>query len=127
MSFFARWLITSVAVAVAVRFVPGLTPVGDQFFGTIAFAFSISFVNVCIRPLMRIVSLPLTIITLGLFRFVVNALALSLASWLSLNVTRVGVSISNFTTAIIASIVISIISSIVTSVLGVEKSGRGRA
>ncbi|RMH61689.1 MAG: phage holin family protein [Calditrichaeota bacterium] len=68
--------------------------------------------NTFIRPVLIIMTLPINILTLGLFTFVVNAMILELADWW---VDRFY--IDTFMTAILASIVISIVSSALSSIL----------
>lgn len=118
-SFLGTWLATGIAVAVATWLLPGLVPKGNQLTAIVVFALIIALVNASVRPLMQALSMPLTIITLGLFHFVVNALALMLASWLTLNIFGAGVYVDGFIWALIGSIVISFISGIVGGILGV--------
>ncbi len=120
MKFFATWLATAVGAAVAVAIVPGMVPMGDQLPSILIFALSIALVNASIRPIMQVVSLPITILTLGIFCLVINALALNIASWLSLNLFHMGVYVVDFWAALWGSIIISIVSSIVAGIMGVE-------
>jgi putative membrane protein len=73
-------------------------------------------VNEFVRPLIATLSLPLYVLTLGLFFFVVNALMLWLTSWLA-DVVGLGFRVHGFWTAIFGALVISIVSGIVGSVL----------
>lgn len=120
MKFLASWLATAVAAAVAVALIPGMVPTGDQIPSILLFSLSIALVNASIRPIMQVVSLPITVLTLGIFYFVVNALAINVASWLSINIFHVGVYVVDFWAALWGSIVISIVSSIVNGIIGVE-------
>ena len=119
MKFLVTWLVTFVAAAAACWLVPGMEVYGGTP-GILVFALAIALVNASIRPIMRAISLPITIITLGIFHFVVNALALNIASWLSLNLFHIGVYVVDFWAALWGSIVISIVSAIVGSIVGVE-------
>lgn len=119
MQFILTWLVTAVAASVATWLVPGMVVLGDTP-GIILFALAIALVNASIRPIMHAISLPVTIITLGIFYFVVNALALNLASWISLNVFGMGVYVTDFWAALWGSIIISIVSSIVGAIVGVD-------
>lgn len=121
MKFFAQWLATAVAAAVATWLIPGFVPLGDTLTSVIVFALAIALVNASIRPIMQALSLPLTILTLGFFHLVVNALALMLASWLSQNLLHMGVYVTGFWAAFFGSIVISLVSSVVGSIMGVEE------
>lgn len=67
-------------------------------------------VNAVVRPLVKLLSLPVTILTLGLFTIVINAAMLYLTAWLS-SFTPVHLTIDSFFwTAILASIIISVVS-----------------
>ena len=116
MQFLITWLVTSVAAAAACWIVPGMVVMGG-YMGIIAFALAIAL----IKPIMQIISLPITVLTLGIFYLVVNALALNIASWLCLNLFHVGVYVVDFWSALLGSIVISIVSAIVGGIVGVDK------
>ena len=116
MSFIMTWLVTAVAAAAACWIVPGMIVEGG-YVGILVFALAIALVNASIRPIMQVVSLPITVLTLGIFYFVINALALNVASWLSLNLFHVGVYVVDFWAALWGSIVISIVSFIVNSIV----------
>ena len=67
-------------------------------------------VNAFVRPLVRLLALPITILTLGLFAIVINAAMLYLTSWLS-SYTPVHLTIDSFFwTAVLAAIIISLVS-----------------
>ena len=123
MSFLLTWLVTAIAAAVAVWLVPGMIVLGE-IPGILIFAICIALVNAIIRPIMHAISLPITILTLGIFHFVVNALALNLASWLSLNLFHIGVYVVDFWAALFGSIIISIVSAIVGSIVGLNDEKR---
>ena len=74
-------------------------------------------VNAIIKPLVKVVSLPLFILTLGLFTVVVNALMLLLTAWLSGH-TSWGLHIDHFGTAVIAAIIISVLSFLLSALIG---------
>ena len=118
-SFFGTWLATGIAAAVATWLLPGLVPKGDQLTAVIVFALIIAIVNASVRPIMQTLSMPLTIVTLGFFHLVVNALALMLSSWLTLNIFGTGVYIDGFIWALIGSLIISFVSSAVEGLIGV--------
>lgn len=120
MHFIGQWLATAVAAAVATWLVPGLVCRGDQLTATLVFALIIALVNSSVRPIMQKLSLPLTIVTLGLFHFVVNALALMLSSWLTLNIFGTGVYIDGFGAALLGSVIISLVSGFVEGIIGVD-------
>lgn len=85
----------------------------------VCFAFVGLFLNVVdslVKPLLTVISLPLTIITLGIFQLVVNSFMLELASYLSVNLLGAGISIASFGSAFMGSILVSITRSIFDSI-----------
>jgi len=116
MSFIGSWFITAIATAAAIWLVPGIEAVGGTWAGPIFCALALAFVNAVIKPVMTILSIPITILTLGIFYLVINALMLELASWLSRNIFHAGISIDSFGAAFLGAIVISIVSAILGAV-----------
>ncbi len=108
LSLFIRWLITAVSFLIAARFVPGITIIDFQVALIAAFFFGL--INAFIRPLLIFFTLPLTILTLGLFIFVVNAISFYLVSFVTS-----GFKVDGFIAALLGSIVVSITSSILNS------------
>ncbi len=122
MNFILRWIATAVAVAAAVWIVPGITTVGDNAYIAIGIgALVLSLINMILKPIFQLLSLPITVITLGIFYLVVNALLLELAAWAATGLFASGIAIDGFGAAFLGSIIISIVSAIVNSVLGVDK------
>lgn len=114
MRFILNWICTSIAIAIAAAFVPGIEPFGpvDTW---MAFAFVglfLGFVNSLVKPLITFISLPVTILTLGVFQLVVNGFMLELANWLSVSVFGAGIAIAGFWSAFFGAIVISILCSL---------------
>lgn len=119
MGFVIRWIVTAVAVGAAVWIVPGITTVGSN--GAIAvavMALILALVNASIKPILQTLSLPITVLTLGIFYLIVNALLLELAAWAATGLFGSGIAIDGFGSAILGSIVISIVSAIVNGVIG---------
>ncbi len=120
MSFVLTWIATAIATTAAIWLVPGITAVGGSFVGPVMCALALAFVNATIKPIMQVLSLPFTVLTLGFFYLVVNALMLQLASWLSSNLFGAGIYIRGFGSALFGAIVISIVSSIMGGLLGAD-------
>jgi putative membrane protein len=120
MEFIVTWIVTSLATMVAIAFVPGITAVGGSYAGPIMLALSLALVNAVIKPVAELLSFPVTFLTLGLFRLVINALMLELASSFSVSVFGSGIQIDSFGSAILGSIVITLASGIIGSVLGAQ-------
>ena len=120
MNFIVRWLVTAIAVGVAVWLVPGIGIVGGtEAWAAIAiFGLILSLINISVKPVMQVLSLPITVITLGNFYLVVNTLMLYVAAWLANGIFQVGIDIATFGSAFVASIVISIVSGIMNALVG---------
>lgn len=108
--FLVRLLLNGVAVFLAARLVPGITVTGPA--AALIAGVLLGFVNAIVRPLLLLLTLPFTLITLGLFIFVVNAICLGLVAWLV-----PGFALSGFVAALIGAIVISIVSWLLTALL----------
>ncbi len=78
--FFFRLLITAFGLWAAATIVPGVQIIGWQ--ALLVSALLLGIVNAVIRPIILILTLPLTVLTLGLFIFVVNGISLSIVAWL---------------------------------------------
>ena len=74
-----HWLITAVAIIIAAYLLPG---VEVTLIGAIVLAVVLALINVFIRPIINILTLPINVVTLGLFSLVVNALLIMLAGML---------------------------------------------
>ena len=112
MSFIIRLIVSAVAIWLASVIVPGidLAPsesVGQKILILAIVALVFTLVNMIVRPIVKLLSLPLYILTLGLFSFVVNALMLMLTGWLSSH-TEFALSVDGFLAAFLGAIIISI-------------------
>jgi putative membrane protein len=123
MPFLIRLLVNAAALWVATRLVPGVTFDGGALpFLGVALVFGV--VNAVIRPLLKILTFPLIIVTLGLFALVVNGLMLWLTSSLSASL-GLGFHVSGFWAAFWGAIVVSL-TSLVLSLLIREPSKSDR-
>ncbi len=120
---FALWVVT--LVVSGIEFVGGDNTL--QRIGIIVVvAVIFGLVNAIIKPIVQILSIPLYILTLGLFHIVVNALMLWITSWITETTTHWGLYIDDFWwTAIWASIVLSVVSWLLSLV--VRDATRSRA
>ncbi|MBE9142461.1 phage holin family protein [Planktothrix mougeotii] len=111
LNFFLTWLISAISLGITAYIVPGFTISSWQAaaVGVVVMA----LVNAIIKPIITIFTLPLTILTLGLFLFVVNAISISLVAYFT-----PGFSISSFWAALLGSIVLSLVSSLFNQILG---------
>ncbi len=109
MEFIATWIVGAIAVGAAAWLVPGIEIVGGAYAGPIFTALFLAIVNACIKPVLKLLGLPLTILTLGLFSLVINAFMLELASFLARNITHAGIVIDSFGAAFFGAIIISLV------------------
>jgi putative membrane protein len=122
-AFVIRAALTGFALWVVTKVVHGLGFVGGdtrlQRVGIIlVVAVIFGLVNAFIKPVVQILSIPLYILTLGLFHIVVNALMLWITAWITENTTHWGLVIDHFWwTAIKAAIVLSIVSWVLSLVV----------
>ena len=98
--FLFRWAVTSVAIGVAASVIPGIQV--DDVWAALVAALLLGFVNATLRPILLILTLPLTVLTLGLFALVVNGAMLALVARLVK-----GVHISGFGSAVLGALGIS--------------------
>ncbi|MBE9054514.1 MAG: phage holin family protein [Sphaerospermopsis kisseleviana] len=112
--FLLTWLGTALALLVTSQIVPGF--IIKTFVAALGAAIVIGLVNAIIRPILSVLAFPITLITFGLFTFVINALTLWLASAI---IPGSGFEIQGFIPAFLGSIVLAIVSSIINYVLRV--------
>ncbi len=124
MGFIIRWVVTAIAVGVGVWIVPGIEIIGGDsaWIAIVIFALFLSLINISLKPFLQILSIPISVLTLGLFYLVINTLLLYVAAWLANGIFQIGFLIDNFGSAFLASIVISIVSAIINSILGTNKT-----
>ena len=119
-----RLLINAVALWAATRLVPGISFDGDwRLLFAVALLFGV--INVSVKPVLKLLTFPLLILTLGLFTFVLNALMLWLTGAMS-DALELGFHVDGFTAAFIGGLVVTAISFLLSLFVGTAKSGRSR-
>lgn len=114
-------LVNAGALYVAVLIVPGLNfTQGEDWWKFLLVAVAFSLVNSYVRPVLRILTFPITIVTLGLFLLVINALMLLLVSAISEQLA-LGFSVADFWAALLGALVIAIVGWILSMVVGVSR------
>lgn len=101
-----NWLINTLVIMVASYLLPGITI--DNFVVALLVAIVLAFLNTFIRPILIILTLPITLLTLGLFLLVINALLIMLTSAIV-----PGFHVNGFGWAILFSILVSIINAFI--------------
>ena len=109
-----RILINVIAIGITIWLLPAFTTnAQNELLGILVVAVIFGLVNAFIRPIVKLISLPITCLTLGLFTLVINAAMLLLTSWFSggfLDIT--GNALEKFFWAFVGAIIISIVSGI---------------
>lgn len=120
MDWVIKIVITAAALWVAELVVPGIVFSGE-WWKLLIVAFIFAIVNAFVKPVLTILTLPITAVTLGIFLLVINALMLFLTSFVSTQLD-LGFTVEGFIDAILGAIIVSIVSLILEMVVG-----RGRS
>ncbi len=120
MKILLRLLVTALALWVATRFVPGISFSGDNYAALIGVALVFAVVNLVVKPILKLFSFPVVLLTLGLFLFVINGLMLLLTSFLAGRL-GFGFHVDGIVPAILGSLVVSVTASVLHFVLGTNR------
>lgn len=110
-----RWFVLTAAVLAASWFLEGIHVAG--LFSALAAAATLGILNAVLRPLILLLTLPVNILTLGLFTFVINAFMLQIVSGVI-----PGFTVRGFWTAVFGALIIGVVSWLLNGFVG----GRGR-
>jgi putative membrane protein len=110
-----RWLILTAAVLAASRALDGIHV--DGLLPALLAAATLGILNAFFRPLLILLTLPVNILTLGLFTFLINALLLKIVS-----AVIPGFTVHGFWTAVLGALIVSVVSGLLNTFIG----GRGR-
>jgi putative membrane protein len=102
MSFLLQWLVSGLAIIITAYLLPGVRITG--FFAALVTALVLGLINAFIRPVLILLTLPLNILTLGLFTLVINALLIMLAA-----AVVPGFSVQGFWWALLFGLVLAVI------------------
>ena len=104
------WFINAVALAVAVWLLDGIDVTGESAWLTLALvALIFGLVNALIRPLVKLLTCLINVLTLGLFTLVINAAMLMLSGWIAQQFA-LGFEVRNFWWALLGALIISVVS-----------------
>ncbi|WP_324653430.1 phage holin family protein [Georgenia sp. H159] len=124
MRFLVRLLVSSVAIWVTSLFLTGISLTEregwEQVVVVAVVGLVFTLVNLVVKPIVHLFALPLTILTLGLFSLVINALMLMLTSWLT-SFTEWGLYVDGFWWALLAAVIISVISWVLNAILSPDR------
>jgi putative membrane protein len=117
MKLLIRWVIASLALFVAAWLVPGITVDGNGWVIYALMAIVLGLVNAIVRPLLKLMTCPLILLTLGLFVLVINGLTLWLASAIAVNWFHVGFYVDGFWSGFLGALIVSIVTIILSALL----------
>ena len=124
MSILLRLVINALALLVTAWIVPGIHlgaagphPTERDWVTLLIVALVFGLVNAVIRPIIILLSLPIQILTLGLFTFVINAFMLLLTSWIAQRLD-LGFGVDGFLPALLGALLISVVSFVLSRALG---------
>jgi len=107
--FLIRWGINAVALYLAVAWVEGIVPQSDNWVSYIWLALIFGVVNAFLGPLLKVLTCPLILLTLGIFTLLVNTFLFYLAGRIG-NAFGVGFTVDSFWSAFLGSLVVSVVS-----------------
>jgi putative membrane protein len=117
MKLLIRWVITSLALFVAAWLVPGIQVDADGWVIYAVMAVILGLVNAIVRPLLKLLTCPLILLTLGLFVLIINGVTLWLASAIAIHWFGVGFYVTDFWSAFLGALIVSIITVILSALV----------
>ncbi len=115
MHWLLRFLITAAALYAIARYVPGFSL--DHWYDALIAAVIFGLVNTFVGPILKLISLPLTILTIGLFSIVVNWALFALTVWISPGFHATGVPWPTWESTLLGAIIMMLINILVTAPL----------
>jgi putative membrane protein len=113
-----KWLILTAAITIASYLLDGIHV--DGFLSAFLTAAILGILNTFFRPILVLLTLPINILTLGLFTFVINALMLKMASGVIS-----GFRVDSFWAAVLGSLVISVVNWVLSTIIREDRGGGG--
>jgi putative membrane protein len=110
-----RWLLLAAAVWVAAELIEGIQLEGLK--STLIVAAILGLLNLYLKPALTLFTLPITIVTLGLFIVVINAALLLLTDWLAEEIGGISFEVEDLGAALLGAIVISIVGMLLDSLI----------
>jgi putative membrane protein len=131
MKLLIRWVIACLALFAAAWLIPGIRVEGNAWIVYAVMAIVLGLVNAVVRPVLKFLTCPLIILTLGLFTLIINGLTLWLASLVAVNWFNVGYYIEGFPinsfyvgpfwTAFLGALIVSVVTVILSALVREEK------
>jgi putative membrane protein len=109
-----RWAIAAFALFVAAWLVPGINVDGGGWIVYAVMAVILGLVNAIVRPLLKLMTCPLIMLTLGLFTLVINGITLWLSSFIAQRVFDLGFHVRGFWAAFVGALIVSTVTVILS-------------
>ena len=111
--FLLRWLINGIALYIAINLLPGLSLANESPASYVWIALIFGLLNASVRPILKLLTCPLILLTLGLFTLVVNTAMFYLTRWVG-DFFDIGLQIDNFWAAFWGAVIVSLVSVLLT-------------
>ena len=122
-AFIIRWAINTLALYVAISIVPGIHPESTRWFALLLLGLIFGLLNAILRPILRLLTCPFIMLTLGFFVLVLNTFLFVLTGWLG-DKFHIGFTVHNFWAAFLGALVASLVSFILSMFLRDELKRR---
>ncbi|HXE10335.1 MAG TPA: phage holin family protein [Verrucomicrobiae bacterium] len=119
-SFILRWFVCSLGLWIAASFLSNSISYDSRFRVIVIAGLVLAIINIIIKPILVVFTLPAILLTLGLFMIIINGLTVFIASKL-----YTPLHVTNFWAAVFAGMVIGLVNYLVTAIL--EDTGKGKA
>ncbi len=114
--FLLRWIINGIALYIAINLLPGLNLANESPASYVWIALIFGLLNASVRPILKLLTCPLILLTLGLFTLVVNTAMFYLTRWVG-DFFDIGLQIDNFWAAFWGAVIVSLVSVLLTFIL----------
>lgn len=124
MKLLVRWVITGLALFAAQWLVPGIRVEGNEWTVYAVMAVILGLINAIVRPVLKLLTCPLILLTLGIFVLVINGFTLWLASRIAESWFGVGYTVEGFGAAFLGGLIVSVVSVILSALVREEDDRR---
>ena len=121
MNLIIRWIVTSISLFVAAWLVPGIRIEQGGWTVFAAMAIILGLVNAIVRPILKLLSCPLIVLTLGFFVLIINGITLWIASGIAVRWFNVGFYVDDYWAAFLGGVIVSLVSVVLTALFKDDK------
>ncbi|HHN93977.1 MAG TPA: phage holin family protein [Anaerolineae bacterium] len=119
-----RWAISGLSLFAAAWLLPGIHVSGGGWGVYAVMAIILGLVNAIVRPILKLLTCPLILLTLGLFTLVINGITLWLASLIAVRWFHVGFYVDGFLNALLGAVIVSVVTVILSALIREEDDDR---